>query len=86
VYKRKNAVNVMSRVAYPSPSDGPSVLSHELFSPAQTLGSWVRIPLEAQMSACKVVSTVFEYRLKKLKKKRAMLDKGLWSDNNNFIS
>jgi hypothetical protein len=30
----------------------PRVLRHELSSPAQTLGSWVRIPLEAWMSVC----------------------------------
>jgi hypothetical protein len=29
-----------------------SGLRHELSSPAQTLGSWVRIPLEARMSVC----------------------------------
>jgi hypothetical protein len=27
----------------------PRGLKHEIFSPAQTLGSWVRIPLEAWM-------------------------------------
>jgi hypothetical protein len=30
----------------------PRGLRHELFSPAQTLGSWVRIPLEAWMYVC----------------------------------
>jgi hypothetical protein len=27
-------------------------MRHELSSPARTLGSWVRIPLEARMSVC----------------------------------
>jgi hypothetical protein len=27
-------------------------LRHELFSEAETLGSWVRIPIEAWMSVC----------------------------------
>jgi hypothetical protein len=30
----------------------PRGLRHELSSPAQTLGSWVRIPLKAWMSVC----------------------------------
>jgi hypothetical protein len=30
----------------------PRGLKHELSSPALTLGSWVRIPLEAWMSVC----------------------------------
>jgi hypothetical protein len=30
----------------------PRVLRHELSSPAQTLRSWVRIPLKAWMSVC----------------------------------
>jgi hypothetical protein len=33
-------------------SQWPRGLRHELSSPAQTLGSWVRIPLEAWMSGC----------------------------------
>jgi hypothetical protein len=33
-------------------SQWPRGLSHELSSPAQTLGSWARIPLEARMSVC----------------------------------
>jgi hypothetical protein len=33
-------------------SQCPRGLRHELSSPAQTLGSWVRIPLEAWMSVC----------------------------------
>jgi hypothetical protein len=33
-------------------SQRPRGLRHELSSPAQTLGSWVRIPLEAWMSVC----------------------------------
>jgi hypothetical protein len=33
-------------------SQWPRGLRHELSSPAQTLGSWVRIPLEARMSLC----------------------------------
>jgi hypothetical protein len=33
-------------------SQRPSGLRHELFSPAQTLGSWVRIQLQAWMSVC----------------------------------
>jgi hypothetical protein len=33
-------------------SGRPRCLRHELSSPAQTLGSWVRIPLEASMSVC----------------------------------
>jgi hypothetical protein len=35
-----------------SRSQWPRGLRHELSSPAQTLGSWVRIPLEAWMSVC----------------------------------
>jgi hypothetical protein len=31
-------------------SQGPRGLRHEMSSPAQTLGSWVRIPLETWMS------------------------------------
>jgi hypothetical protein len=38
-------------------SQWPRGLRHELSSPAQTLGSWVRIPLEAWMSVC--IYTVF---------------------------
>jgi hypothetical protein len=33
-------------------SQWPRVLRHELSSLARTLGSWVRIPLEACMSVC----------------------------------
>jgi hypothetical protein len=33
-------------------SKWPRDLRHELYSPAQTLGSWVRIPFEAWMSVC----------------------------------
>jgi hypothetical protein len=33
-------------------SQWPSDLRHELSSPAQTQGSWVRIPLNARMSVC----------------------------------
>jgi hypothetical protein len=33
-------------------SQWPRGLRHELTSPAQTLGSWVRIPLQAWMSVC----------------------------------
>jgi hypothetical protein len=33
-------------------SQRPRCLRHELSSPAQTLGSWVRIPIEALMSVC----------------------------------
>jgi hypothetical protein len=33
-------------------SQWPRGLSHELSSPARTLGSWVGIPLEAWMSVC----------------------------------
>jgi hypothetical protein len=33
-------------------SQWPRCLRHELSSPARTLGSWVRIPLEAWMSVC----------------------------------
>jgi hypothetical protein len=33
-------------------SQWPHSLRHELSSPAQTLGSWVRIPLKAWMSVC----------------------------------
>jgi hypothetical protein len=35
-----------------SRSQWPHGLRHEMSSPAQTLGSWVRIPLEACMSVC----------------------------------
>jgi hypothetical protein len=35
-----------------SRSQWPGRLTHELSSVAQTLGSWVRIPLEAWMSMC----------------------------------
>jgi hypothetical protein len=35
-----------------SRSQWPRGLSHEPSSPARTLGSWVRIPLKAWMSAC----------------------------------
>jgi hypothetical protein len=33
-------------------SHWPRCLSHEMSSPAQTLGSWFRIPLKARMSVC----------------------------------
>jgi hypothetical protein len=33
-------------------SQWPHSIRHELSSPAQTLGSWFRIPLEAWMSVC----------------------------------
>jgi hypothetical protein len=33
-------------------SDRPRGLRQEMFTPARTLGSWVRIPLEAWMSVC----------------------------------
>jgi hypothetical protein len=33
-------------------SQWPRGLRRELFSPSQTLGSWVRIPLEAWIFAC----------------------------------
>jgi hypothetical protein len=34
-------------------------LIHELFLPAQTLGSWFRIPLEAWMSVCVCFYSVY---------------------------
>jgi hypothetical protein len=34
------------------PSQWPRGLRHEISSPARTLGSWIRIPLEACMSVC----------------------------------
>jgi hypothetical protein len=36
----------------PSRSQWPRSVRHEMSPPAQTLGSWVRIPLEAWMSVC----------------------------------
>jgi hypothetical protein len=35
-----------------SPSQWPRGRRHELYSPARTLGSWVRIPHEVWMSVC----------------------------------
>jgi hypothetical protein len=42
----------MEIVLLKSQSQWPRGLRHEPFSPARTLGSWVRIPLEAWMSVC----------------------------------
>jgi hypothetical protein len=39
-------------IEHQSRQQRPRGLRHELPSPAQTLGSWVRIPLEAWMSVC----------------------------------
>jgi hypothetical protein len=39
-------------ISSPGRSQWPRGLRHELSSPAQTLGSWVRIPLEVWMSVC----------------------------------
>jgi hypothetical protein len=39
-------------VVYYGADQWPRGLRHELSSPAQTLGSWVRIPLETWMSLC----------------------------------
>jgi hypothetical protein len=39
-------------------SQWPHVLRHELSSPARTLGSWVRIPLKAQMFVCVYTGSV----------------------------
>jgi hypothetical protein len=43
-------------------SQWPRSLGHELSSPARTLASWVRIPLEAWMSMC-VYSVFVLYRV-----------------------
>jgi hypothetical protein len=45
-------VDLNNTVICRSRSQWPRGLRHELSSPAQTLGSWVRTPLEAWMSAC----------------------------------
>jgi hypothetical protein len=44
------AYTVLNSLIYTCRSRWPSGLRHELSSPAQTLGSWVRIQLEAWMS------------------------------------
>jgi hypothetical protein len=46
-------------ITYTCRSQWPRGLRHELFSPAQMLGSWVRIPLEAKMSVCVYSESVF---------------------------
>jgi hypothetical protein len=45
------SINVGLLYSY-SPSQWPRGVRHELSLLARTLGSWVRIPLEAWMSAC----------------------------------
>jgi hypothetical protein len=45
-------INIYSVVSKRSRSQWPRGLRHELSAPAQTLGSWVPIPLEAWISVC----------------------------------
>jgi hypothetical protein len=45
-------IGLFAAVCITSRSWWPRGIRHELFSPAQTLGSWVRILLKAWMSVC----------------------------------
>jgi hypothetical protein len=52
-YLYQSTIHILSlEESTKSRSQWPRGLRHEPSSPAQTLGSWVRIPLEAWMSAC----------------------------------
>jgi hypothetical protein len=48
----RNCVSMSSCNLWGCMSQGPRGPRHELSSPAKTLGSWVRIPLEAWVSLC----------------------------------
>jgi hypothetical protein len=55
ILKTPEAWNIASELIineFTSRSQWSRGVRHEMFSPAQTLGSWFRIPLKAWMSVC----------------------------------
>jgi hypothetical protein len=52
IIENKITVHITCICTLYSRSQRPRLLTHKLSSPARTLGSWVRIPLEAWMSVC----------------------------------